>query len=122
MLENAKRQLNLYALIMFLFIAAFVALITTVDPYVAGKFTIFLAYCCVAGFVFCLSTLVFYAVRPKDHGGLHYQRLSHANREAFFVTLFVIVSLVLGSHGLLYWWIEATLFFALVSFELFFLT
>jgi hypothetical protein len=122
MLENAQRQLNVYALVMFLFAVAFVALITTVDPYVTGKFTIVLAYCCVAGFVFCLSTLLLYMVRPKDHGGLHYQRLGHANREAFFVTIFVVVSLILSSHGLLYWWIEATLFFALVSFELFFLT
>lgn len=121
MLENVKRQLNVIGFAALIFAAAFAAIIASADPMKASWIVIVLAYCCVAGFVYCLMTLVFYAVRPKGQGELHYQRLSEANREAFLAAVFVIASLFLSSRGLLYWWVEATLFCALVCFELFFL-
>ena len=121
MLENVRRQLNLYGIIAVLFAVGFGAIISTVDPFRASWFTVLLAYICIFGFVFCLMTLVLYIFRPQEQNALHYHRLGHANREAFFAAVFVVGSLFLASKGLLYWWIEATLFFALICFELFFL-
>ncbi len=121
MLENVRRQLNLYGILALLFALGFGAIISTVDPFHASFVTIALAYLCAFGFVFCLMTLILYFIRPKNEGVLHYQRLGQANREAFFAAIFVIGSLFLASKGLLYWWIEATLFFALICIELFFL-
>jgi hypothetical protein len=121
MLENVRRQLNLYGVITALFAIGFAAIVTTADPYKTSWITVTFAYLCVFGFVFCAMTLLLYAIHPKTEGSLHYHRLGRANREAFFAGLFVVSSLFLASKGLLYWWIEATLFFALICIELFFL-
>jgi hypothetical protein len=121
MAENVRTQLNLYGVITALFAIGFGAIVTTADPFKASWITFTFAYLCAFGFVFSAMTLVLYFVRPKSEHNLHYHRLGQANREAFFAAVFVVSSLFLASKGLLYWWIEATLFFALICIELFFL-
>jgi hypothetical protein len=118
--ENLKKQLNLFAFTALLFAVAFAAIITTADPFKTSHFVIFLAYVCIAGFCFCLVSLLLYSTRFRQNI-LHYQKLNQAMREAGLFAFFVVFSLFLSSKGLSYWWIEATLFFALVCFELFFL-
>ena len=111
--ENLKKQLNLFAFTALLFAVAFAAIITTADPFKASWFVIFLAYVCIAGFCFCLVSLLLYSTRFRQNI-LHYQRMNQAMREAGLFAFFVAFSLFLSSRGLSYWWIEATLFFALI--------
>lgn len=66
-----------------------------------------------------IATAVGLILRQRYGKGLYISNLGVAFRQAVFLALFVVGSLLLLSHGLLFWWVELTLILFLVFFELF---
>jgi hypothetical protein len=100
-------------------LGSLVSVIYLSDPYADGysahiffHLSLFLS---IAG----LATIIGLFARQKYGTGLYVTNLAVSFRQAVFLAIFITGSLLLLSHGILFWWVELTLILFLVFLELF---
>lgn len=121
MFETPRKQLSAIGISSFIFLVGLLLILGYTDPYNSGGIVFFFMYTCLFLFLLNVFLLCIYFLRSKINTELHYQRLTVATRQGAFLTLFVVTSLVLSSHGILFWWIALSLALTLIFIEAFFL-
>ena len=89
------------------------------DPYSAGNLTHFFFYLSLFLFTLGLFSLIGIFLRKRLQPGLYVIHLAASLRQALFLAVFIVVSLLLRVHGLLFWWVEVCLIFFLIAVEVF---
>jgi 4-hydroxybenzoate polyprenyltransferase len=88
------------------------------DPFKAHFWLLLLFYVCLAGFLQSTFTLALYSVRGRKIDSIHAaSQLKISIRQAFWLTLLVIGSLILSATQLLFWWLEIIFILMLVMIE-----
>lgn len=119
MSTGPKQQVVLIAFSTFLAAFSLGSIVSFTDPNVASWVTFCFFYASL--FVFCLGffTLIGLALRQKLTPGHYVINLSHSFRQGFLIALLIVMSFLLLSKHLLFWWVEASLILFLSAVEAF---
>ncbi len=89
------------------------------DPKNSGLAIFFLLYTSIFLFFTGLFSLLGVILRKFLLRGMFASNLSNSIRQAIFLSIFLLGSLLLASHGLLFWWVSLSLFLPFVALEIF---
>jgi len=119
MASNLKQQAGIIAFSTFLAGFSLASILNFTDPFSASPIT----FCFFYLSLFLLSlgsfTLLGLLLRKWLPGGLYVNNLSNSFRQAFLLSLLVVVSFFLLSKNLMFWWVEASLILFLTYVEAF---
>lgn len=119
MTDRPLSHIPLIAFGTLLCLGSLISVLYLSDPYADGAMSHVFFHLSLFLTITGLTTGVGLIVRQKYGSGLYITNLAIAFRQAVFVAIFITGSLLLLSHGILYWWVELTLILFLVFFELF---
>jgi hypothetical protein len=119
MLTNPKQQLILIAFSTFLAGFSLVSIVSFTDPTNSSYVTFGFFYASLLIFCLGLFTLIGLGLRQKLYPGHYVINLSNSFRQGFFIAILIIVSFLLLSKHLLFWWVESSLILFLASVEAF---
>lgn len=95
------------------------SIVAFTNPNSAGKITHFLFFLSLFLFALGLFSLIGIMVRQHLRSGLYILHLAVSFRQALLLSIFITISLLLSTAGLLFWWIETLLILFLIATEIF---
>ncbi|TSC65865.1 MAG: hypothetical protein G01um101477_307 [Candidatus Doudnabacteria bacterium Gr01-1014_77] len=122
MFENTKKQSQSLLILSAIFLIGTLCIVFLTDPNTINKALLFLFYVSLSAFLMSFFTFVLYSYRGRKPERLYTEIMNVSLRQAFLLTLLIIVFLVLSSHQLLFWWLGLVLIITLVFVEGFFLS
>jgi len=123
MLENTRNKLISTFVIAIVFLIAALCFVFLTDPFKLSALLMILFYLCLAGFSFCLFTIILYLPRSRSVlDGMYAAKMNRSMRQSFWLTILVVVSLILSSYQLLFWWLEAVIILTFIMIEGYFLS
>ena len=122
MFENTKKQSQSLLILSAIFLIGTLCIVFLTDPNTINKTLLFLFYVSFSAFLISFFTFALYSYRGRKPERLYTEIMNVSLRQAFLLTLLIIVFLVLSSHQLLFWWLGLVLIITLVFIEGFFLS
>ncbi len=119
MIQSTK-QILLFTLSIILTAFSAGSIMSFTDPQSAGLVTfIFLYLSIFLSLLGCFTLLGLLLRKYIFKKNTYIINLANSFRQALLISILIIVSLVLSSKGLLYWWVEGSLILFLLSLETF---
>ena len=117
MSSNPKKHVLLIAFSTALAGFSLGSIISFTEPQQASLITFIFFYLSLFLVTLGLFTLFGLAVRQFVWPGLYIVNLSNSFRQAVLIAILIVVSFILLSKGLLFWWVEASLILFLAALE-----
>jgi len=119
MSTNPKQQVTLIIFSTFLACFSLGSIVTFTDPTSSSWVTFGFFYASL--FIFCLGlfALIGLGLRQKLYPGHYVMNLGNGFRQGFFIAILTVVSFLLLSKHLLFWWVELSLILFLAAVEAF---
>jgi len=95
------------------------SIISFTDPTTSSWITFSFFYLSLFLVALGLFTIIGVTIRQTLLSGVYIIHVRHSFRQALFLALLIIISLLLQSKGLLYWWVEASIILFFASLEAF---
>jgi hypothetical protein len=119
MLISPKRQASLIIFSTILTAFSLGSIIQFSDPYSAGLVTLIFFYASLFLFTLGTVTLLGLALRTWLKSGLYIINLGISFRQGILVAILVVISFILLSFHILFWWVELSLILFLSVIEIF---
>lgn len=117
MSTNPKRQLTLIIFSTILAGFSLASIINFTDPATSSALTFGFFYVSLFLVVLGIFTLLGILVRQKLWPGMYVINLGNSFRQALLIAILILVSFILLSKRLLFWWVEASLILFLAFVE-----
>jgi hypothetical protein len=120
MFKSPKQQVTLIGFSTLLAAFSLGSIITFTDPFTASWITFIFFYLSLFLAALGIFTLLGLGLRQILKQKVYVINLSNSFRQAFLISLLIIVSFLLLSQQLLFWWVELSLVLFLLFAEIFF--
>ena len=112
---NPKQQLSLIILSTILSAFSIASVINFINPLTAGWVSLSFFYLSLLLLALGVVTLLGFFLRSRLTPGLFISNLGNSFRQALLVSILIVVSFILLSQHLLFWWVELSLILFFVS-------
>lgn len=116
---DPKRQVSLIAFSTALAIFSLASIINFTDPAADSWISFAFFYTSLFLTALGLLTLLGLGLRQRLWPGLYLVNLSNSFRQAFLIAVLIVISFLLLSNRLLFWWVEGSLILFFLALETF---
>jgi hypothetical protein len=119
MFKLIKRQVLLLGVSTILGLFSLASIVTFTDPERGSWLTFGFFYASLFLVTLGLFTIIGLVYRSFKLNQLHIVNLTQSFRQAFFIAVLAVTTLLLQSQGILFWWVWASLILFFISIEIF---